>query len=66
MKIWHSNLAVKKTTTLDTSIVWFDTAWAGADEETNKAPEDEELERLRMTKTMGERFVMLNADLDRF
>ena len=63
MKISHGNLALKETTPLDTTIVWFDTPWAGVDEETNKAPEDDELGRLRMTRTMGERFVILR---DRF
>ena len=63
MKISHGNLAVKETTPLDTTIVWFNTSWAGVDEETDKALEDEELGRLRMTRMMGERFVMLR---DRF
>ena len=46
--------------------VWiaeFDTTWAGVDEETNLLPVDEELGRLRMTRTMDERCVMLR---DRF
>lgn len=46
--------------------VWiaeFDTTWAGVDEETNLLPEDEELGRLRMMRTMDERCVMLR---DRF
>ena len=46
--------------------VWiaeFDTTWAGVDEETKLLPADEELGRLRMTRTMNERCVMLR---DRF
>ena len=41
----------------------FDTTWAGVGEETNLLPADEELGRLRMTRTMNERCVML---MDRF
>ena len=37
----------------------FDTTWAGVDEEDNLLPEGEELGRLRMCRTMGERCEVL-------
>ena len=46
--------------------VWIaesDTRWAGVDEKTNLAPEDEELGRLKMKGTMDERSVMLRDRL---
>ncbi|KAL8725104.1 MAG: hypothetical protein Q9181_006539 [Wetmoreana brouardii] len=44
-------------------VVEFDTTWAGVDEEENLLPWDEDLGRLRMTRTMDERCAMLR---DRF
>jgi len=46
--------------------VWvaeFDTTWAGVDEENNLVPEDEEIGRLRMARTMDERCAIVR---DRF
>lgn len=39
----------------------FDTTWGGVDEEDNLLPDDEQMGRLRMVRTMDERCVTLRA-----